>query len=151
MGTQADRIQAKGATIQLGDGSTAQIRFGMLALKQLEEEFGSIAAMQKALTREFAVDESGAPSGKAIGIIFTLLKAGTLHLRLDEIALDEALSDGGNDFEVLSTAVFRALEEGLGSGNQGPKDHREKSPSRGKPSTTSLPSNSTEPKSSSGE
>lgn len=52
--TEADRLAGLGATINLIDGSTLQIRFGFGALHRLETTFGSINQAREAMVRIFS-------------------------------------------------------------------------------------------------
>ena len=146
--SDSDGILAPGAAITLVDGSQARLRYGFLAIKQLEDEFGSLNGMQEALQREFSADKDGQPTGKAVGMAWSLLKAGLLDLELSEVELDRQIDMGR--FPEYADAINKALTQAFGE-PKGPKGQtNQKKPSRGNASTTSRPLSSVEPIASSG-
>ena len=68
--TQGTRLLAQGAPLTLTDGRTVHVRFGMRALAQIEQHFGSITHMTVELNK---------PSGKKFTAAVHVLAAGLGH------------------------------------------------------------------------
>lgn len=146
--TDADRIAADGVPIPLVDGTTAELRFGMRAIRHLERQFGSLDAMQEALP-----GEDGPPDG-AFEAMCAVLYAGLMHTGRSE---DEVL-------DLLSPRMLNRYAEAIGqafaiafpeveSGNVEGEPSRPGLQANGSPgatSTGSSPSGSAVPTNSSG-
>lgn len=76
--SDADRLLAEGVPLTLTDGREVYLRYGMRALKMLEDKFGSLEVAQNAL----------GGGGKMIGPLMDLLSAGLAH---EGISADELL------------------------------------------------------------
>lgn len=125
------------------DGSDATLIYDFDALETLEEEFGSLSAIQSLVT----VDETGAPVGKAFGPIRKLVGAGLLH---QGISLEDSkhLLDPARLAEYLS-AASAAIEEALPRAGKDEAAAAQNG-STGPASTTPPPSSSGEATQSSG-
>lgn len=142
--TEGQRITAKGYPITLTDGREVRLRFGMAAILQLEEDFGSLGAVQEAL-------KNLTPQGRVFGPVVDLLAAGLSHhgiTRAELIGGDLLALDGLEHYaEQLGRAfaeAFPSMKVG-GQGNvQGP------AVSRGASGTTSARSSSAAPRKRSG-
>lgn len=115
----SDRILAAGVPITLTDGTTANVRFGLLAVKHLEDQHGSIGAFMEFLNAAFKTDEASMPTGKAFSLTWELLQLGLRRLKLSDDDLDEVL-DPARLTEYVD-AVTKALKQGLNSGAPDPK------------------------------
>jgi hypothetical protein len=105
--TDAARLQARGQTITLMDGTEAKLLYAFRGLALLEDEFGSLQAVQELVK----LDDDGLPVGKVIGPLSKLLGAGLVHLGY---TLDQAIDllDSARMQEYF-TAASAALEEAL--------------------------------------
>ncbi len=108
--TDAQRIAGAGYPITLANGQRANVRFGLRALKLLEERYGSLVGIAECL-REMAVDPDHA---KMIAPTWDLLEAGLLHLRLEPEDLDALLDP--NRLAEYTEAVARAFREAMPAG-----------------------------------
>lgn len=128
--TESDRILAPGVPITLTDGREVRVRYGMRALKMLEDEFGGLGAVEDVLDG----------NGKMIGPIVMMLAAGLSH---EHISADELL-DLTDPAELASygDAVSAAFGQAFPQASQGNVEGNGASegPSPGQTSTTSLPS-----------
>lgn len=150
MASRAKEIRGKGVPITFVDGSTAYVRFGLPGVAELEERFGSIGALRKALSESFDTDPDGMPKGKAFGLLWELLVVGLRRYKLNEEELEDRI-DPARISEYIGV-VMDALAQGLGGGGS-PKEKMttpSSGPSRGKSSTTTRPSLSVAATSSSG-
>lgn len=109
--TDAQRIAAAGYPITLTDGRRARVRFGLRALKLLEERYGSLVGIAESL-REMVGDD--ADHAKMIAPTWDLLEAGLLHLRLEPEDLDALLDP--NRLAEYTEAVARAFREAMPAG-----------------------------------
>ena len=147
--TNSDRILARGVPITLADGRTAHLRYGMLGLKQLEDDFGSLAKVQDAIKKEFARNsKEGAPTGKAINLAWSIMRAGLLDLEMTELELDRVLDPAL--FGDYADAIGQAFDQAFGDG-KAKKGQAQVTPiSPGPISTISPPLSSTDQIESSG-
>ena len=149
MSDAAAVIEAKGIPITFVDGSTARIRFGLSAIKALEDQHGSTAAALAAVNGALVVNEEGVPAGKAYSMIWDLLRLGLRREKLSDDELEDLLDE--NQMADYMPLLMEALAQGMGGANKGPKGQPARtSRSRGKSSTTSPPSLSIAQTSSSG-
>ena len=132
MTTAGDRILAAGVPIVLGDGREVRLRFSNRSVKMLEDEFGSLAAMQGAL------GDTDNPDRKVIGPICTVLTAGLLH---EGLSFDDVLDL--TEPKLLSTysqAIATAFAQAFGTDDPGAAaEGKAPSPSTGPSGTTSQP------------
>jgi hypothetical protein len=147
-----DVIRARGAEITLIDGSKEWIRYGFAELMQLEEEYGSLDGVSKAI--EAAFGETFDFTGKALSFIYKLMEVGLARLGWTDEELNDRLDPAlfAEYFEAYSQAYRQAVASR--SGNETVPKALDK-PTRamrspGKSSTTPPPLSLAEPMSSSG-
>lgn len=126
-------LAALGTTVPLADGSELRLRFTFLGLAKLEDEFGSLLAIQRAFTPD--------GSGPIIRNLVKLISAATdppmseqeCLERLDPKFLDQYMTG-------LAVAFRQAFPEGMVTEDpKAPQDHRKKA-SRSRPISTLPPS-----------
>ncbi|MDQ3573782.1 MAG: hypothetical protein M3404_02500 [Actinomycetota bacterium] len=83
MSTDADRIESRGIAFELEDGREIHLRYSMRSLKRLEERFGTLDAMDRAL----GPSDNGNEEKPTIGPLCDFLHAGVV----EDIALDDLL------------------------------------------------------------
>jgi hypothetical protein len=71
--SDSDRILAEGAPITLSDGRAVRLKYGMRALKRLEDTYGSTIAI------DTAVQDVLNAKGKLLTTLSTLMLAGLMH------------------------------------------------------------------------
>lgn len=98
--TEADRLQARGRTIVLTDGSEVAVRFTFSVLAAIERRFGGIASFVVAL----AADLTGEYYAAVLGCMEILTGRGTTDL--------EAVMDTAAVFD-YALAIDDALSEAL--------------------------------------
>jgi hypothetical protein len=128
--TESDRILAPGVPITLADGREVHLRYGMRALKALEDEFGGLGAVEDVL------DTDG--RGKMIGPIMSMLAAGLGH---ESLTADDLLDlTVPSALVVYGEAVAEAFSQAFPSSTQGKAPSEETVDSPGETSTSSPPS-----------
>lgn len=102
--TAGKRLRAAGIPIVLLDGEAHVVRFDMAALVALEEQFGSLGAVQDLLTN---LDEHKAVFGPMLDLLAAgLANEGMTRQRL----LSEELVDAA-DLDAVATAVGKAFAQ----------------------------------------
>jgi len=99
--TESDRVLAAGVNLELEDGRVVPLRYGMRGLKRLEDDFGSILAVQIVLR-----DVDG--KSPMFGPVLQILAAGLLG-QVDEDALDALLHP--SKLDVYMDVIAEALDE----------------------------------------
>lgn len=114
--TDSDRILAAGKPLILADGRTVTLRFGLRAIKMIEDSFGSLGAIEEI----FATDDNGVPKGKVVGPLVEVLAAGLSHEKLTADELLDLLDLG--ELNAYMAAALAAVGEALpASGDTPPK------------------------------
>lgn len=80
--TTSDQILAAGAPLELNDGRVVRLKYDMRGLKALEDAFGSVSAVQDAISSD--------GTGKQFGPFVTVLRCG---LHREGITSDDELID----------------------------------------------------------
>ena len=92
MPSEADQIRAPGVPITLRDGSARRLRFGFLAIKRLEEHFGSTTALDRELQSIAAYLQGKATDeGKVFTTVFIVMASGLVREHLTDEQLDDLL------------------------------------------------------------
>ncbi len=101
------RLLAEGEPLELLDGSTVRVRFGMRSLLELERRFGGLAAVQSSISQD--------GTGAMIEPSFQLLACGLLHEhdRNGAPLTAERLADllHPNDFQRAVETAAKAMGE----------------------------------------
>lgn len=114
---ERQKLVSKGVNITLADGRTLDLRYGMAALVELEETFGSLEGVGSAFQ---SVAGGG---GKVFTSVLGLLAAGLAHhgitratlLRDDLLAVDR-LQEYANAANEAFDRAFPTVEAGEGKG-----------------------------------
>lgn len=133
----------EGEPLQLLDGRTVHVKYGMRGLMRLEDAFGSLAAVQTQISQD------------GTGAVFTpamkLLACGLLHEHDGAgapLSDPERLADliAPERFQDAVSAAGRALQRAFPNAPQvGAAETAPEQPSRGESGTTSAPSSSDAP------
>lgn len=110
--TDSDRLLARGVPITLADGETVRLRYSMRSLKWLEDEFGSIQAIQEALP-----DGEDTQDRPVFGPMSKVMYGGLLHLDLTYDEVLDLLSP--RQINEYGEAVGKAFNEAFPQVNEG--------------------------------
>ena len=139
--SDSTRILALGVPLRTAEGEELTLRFSLLALKRLEDDFGSILAAEEALNLLGSPERFAKP---AIGPLGLFLAAGT------GLQPDQALSTLDGTYDALVAAVFDAWSQAWAPAGAEGKAGAGTEPSPGLGSTTAPPSNGAVPTPTSG-
>jgi hypothetical protein len=132
--TDSDRILAPGVPVTLIDGRTVTLRYGMRAMKAIEDRWGSVG---EAMLLLHGVLQGTTP--KSIGTVVAFLADGLIHEGLSEDALLDLTEFGAMARYIDSIAD--ALDEALPTPSPGKaEDGETPAASPGATTTTSSPS-----------
>lgn len=108
MPSDSDRLLAAGAPITLIDGREVRLRYGMRAMKNLEDELGSIEAVHEAVNG----------TGKKFGPLVTVIYCGLSHEQIEQDDLFDLLDT--RRLEEYSEAIGAAFHEAFPAAQQDP-------------------------------
>lgn len=141
--TEADRVAAEGAELELVAGGTVTVRFGFSALRRCEKEFGTLQAAAQAINEAWTSSLLGWGSPGVDGLC-RLLEATCPGLDVDELA---------EPLNVVTAAVVYAWTEAFPASDEVPTQGKDEGPagsSRGGPSGDTPSVSSASPLNSSG-
>jgi hypothetical protein len=109
----SERLLAEGTEVTLLNGRKARLRYGMRAIKILEDEFGSVSAIQD----HMETDEEGNATGKVFTALWALLRAGLLDEKLSDEELDQLVDP--TQVQAYMNAVEKAFTQAFPQAGQG--------------------------------
>lgn len=138
--SDSDRLLAEGAPITLSDGRVVYLRYGMRAIKTLEDRFGSTEAIDEALKQMTSL------KGKALTHISDFVAAGLIHQPIlnggDEPVSREQLDDllDTRNLRDYALGIDLALGQAFGVNEENEKQGKARKASPGANGISSPPS-----------